>query len=135
MYYKKHSFLSLLFKRFKNNVNKYYCGHIIFNIVDSIFALLHCNYKINVELFYSLVHSVFLYIWYLQNFPFNVMFYNSGWLSVGNNNMIHRMVVDSGLHKTKFYDVFYHIKLTVAPLIKPSCTLLLTSFLVSFNLG
>lgn len=44
------------------------------------------------------------------------MLYNSGGLPVGNNNMNHWMKVDSGLNKTKFYDVFYHIKLTVAPL-------------------
>lgn len=47
------------------------------------------------------------------------MFYNFGWLPVGNNNTSLRMMVlmvDSGLFKTKFYDVFYHIKLTVAPL-------------------
>lgn len=44
------------------------------------------------------------------------MFYNSGWLPVDSNNTSLRMMVDSGLLKTKFYDVFYHIKLTVAPL-------------------
>jgi len=31
--------------------------------------------------------------------------------------MSFQMVVDSGLHKTKFYDVFYHIELTVASLL------------------
>jgi hypothetical protein len=42
------------------------------------------------------------------------MFYNPGWLPEGNNNVCHChwFVEESGLHKTKFYSVFYYIKLT-----------------------
>lgn len=94
------------------------------------------KFRINDELVILFIGTfVFLCTRYFKNFTFDFMFYNSDGLPVGNNNMNHRMKVDSGLHKTKFYDVFYHIKLTVAPLpIKnPLAHCWLTSFLTSFN--
>lgn len=68
--------------------------------------LLHCDCKINVKLFYS------FYARYLLKFSFNIMFYNSGWLPAGNNNMSYRMIKEGGLHEEKFYGVFYNMKLT-----------------------